>query len=55
MLLRLVWVLAGQISVGGETFSYKYVSAPLAPFVAEIEITEPLSNATVFLYSDQSL
>lgn len=55
MLLRLVWVLAGQISVGGETFSYEYESAPLAPFAAEVEITEPLSNATVFLYSDQSL
>ena len=55
MLLRLVWVLAGQISVGDETFSYEYMSAPLAPFAAEVEITEPLSNATVFLYSGQSL
>ena len=55
MLLRLVWVLAGQISVGGETFSYEYERAPLAPFVAEVEITEPLSNATAFLYSGQSL
>lgn len=55
MLLRLVWALAGQIVIGGETFGYKFERTPVAPFAAEVEIREESNNAAVFLYSDQRL